>query len=59
MGLTETEKENKLLWNFVDSSYDGLFLTDANGKILHCNQSYLRISGLSRERITVGTSLNW
>lgn len=47
----EIIKENKLLWKLVDSSYDGLFMTDADGKILYCNNSYLRISGLSRERI--------
>jgi PAS domain S-box-containing protein len=51
MNLTDTEKEIKLLWNLVESSYDGLFMTDADGKVLYCNQSYLRISGLSWERI--------
>ena len=57
MELSEFEKENKLLWNLVDSSYDGLFMTDAEGKIQYCNQSYLRISGLSRERL-VGRNIN-
>lgn len=51
MSLIETTKEIKLLWNLVESSYDGLFMTDAEGKVLFCNQSYLRISGLSRERL--------
>ena len=51
MGLTDNEKEIKLLWNLVESSYDGLFMTDADGKVLYCNRSYLRISGLSWERI--------
>jgi len=49
--VQEFKKENKLLWNLVDSSYDGLFMTDKNGVVLYCNQSYLRISGLNRERI--------
>ena len=49
--------ENQLLWNIIDTSYDGLFLTDNKGKILYCNKAYLRISGLVRERLighTVG-----
>lgn len=47
----ECNKENKLLWKLVDSSYDGLFMTDPVGNVLYFNDSYLRISGLSRERI--------
>ncbi len=49
--------ENQLLWNIIDASYDGLFLTDSIGKVLYCNRAYLRISGLNREKIigrTVG-----
>ncbi len=49
--------ENQLLWSIIDNSYDGLFLTDHKGKVLYCNRAYLRISGLSREKIvghTVG-----
>lgn len=48
----EIPEENKLLRNLVDSSYDGLFITDNNGEILYCNDSYLRISGLRREAVT-------
>ena len=44
--------ENKLLWRLVDSSYDGMFLTDSTGTVVYCNDSYLRISGLQREQIT-------
>ena len=44
-------KENKLLWRLVDASYDGMFLTDADGVVVYCNDSYLRISGLEREPI--------
>lgn len=51
MSLTDSQKEINLLWNLVESSYDGLFMTDADGSVLYCNQSYLRISGLSYERI--------
>ena len=49
--------ENQLLWNIIDASYDGLFITDNTGKVLYCNSAYLRISGLIREKIigrTVG-----
>lgn len=45
-------KENQLLWRLVESSYDGMFLTDSEGIIVYCNDSYLRISGLKREQIT-------
>lgn len=51
MEYEELERENKLLWNLVNSSYDGLFMTDKTGIVLYCNEAYLRISGLSRERI--------
>jgi PAS domain S-box-containing protein len=44
-------KENKLLWSLSDSSYDGMFMTDADGIIVYCNNSYLRISGLDRNRL--------
>ncbi|MDR3565429.1 MAG: sigma 54-interacting transcriptional regulator [Negativicutes bacterium] len=52
--MTDTEiiAENKLLWRLVDSSYDGIFMTDEQGKIVYFNDSYLRISGLQREKIT-------
>lgn len=43
--------ENKLLWSLVDSSYDGMFLTDATGTVVYCNAAYLNISGLKREQI--------
>lgn len=45
-------QENKLLWRLVDSSYDGMFLTDSEGVVVYCNESYLRISGLKREQLT-------
>lgn len=51
MEYCELEQENKLLWNLVNSSYDGIFMTDCEGIILHCNDSYLRISGLKRGQL--------
>jgi len=47
----EAVRENKLLWQLVNSSYDGVFLTDAMGMVVYCNDSYLQISGLVREKI--------
>ncbi|HMM20991.1 MAG TPA: sigma 54-interacting transcriptional regulator [Selenomonadales bacterium] len=43
--------ENRLLWKIIDSSYDGLFMTDGTGQILYCNDAYLRISGLRRSTL--------
>lgn len=53
MNLSREEilRENKLLWSLTDSSYDGMFMTDAEGVIVYCNDSYLRISGLQRKQI--------
>lgn len=47
----EAAKENKLLWKIIDSSYDGIFLTDGDCNILYCNEAYLKISGLDREML--------
>ena len=51
MERLEAESENKLLWRIIDSSYDGIFLTDADGGILYCNDAFLKISGLNWERM--------
>ena len=51
MNYNMLEEENKLLWKIADSSYDGIFITDATGMILYCNDAYLRISGLRREKL--------
>lgn len=40
----------------INSSYDGIFITDANGVVLRMNQSYERITGLSATEI-VGKSM--
>lgn len=51
MASADVAAENKLLWQLVDSSYDGIFMTDEIGTIIYFNDSYLRISGLKREKI--------
>lgn len=56
--MTEPEllAENQLLWNIIDSSYDGLCLFDSAGNVLYCNSAYQRISGLQREKL-IGKNL--
>ncbi len=51
---TELERlhwENKLLWSLSESSFDGIFLTDASGTIVYFNPAYLQISGFSKEQL--------
>ena len=43
--------ENKLLWNLSESSFDGIFLTDASGMIVYFNPAYLQISGFNKEQL--------
>lgn len=43
--------ENKLLWSLSESSFDGIFLTDAHGRIVYFNPAYLKISGFSKEQL--------
>ncbi len=39
------------LSTFIDSSYDGLYITDASGRARIVNDAYFRITGLSREDV--------
>lgn len=43
--------ENKMLWSLSESSFDGIFLTDAHGRIVYFNPAYLEISGFSKEQL--------
>jgi PAS domain S-box-containing protein len=43
--------ENKLLWSLSESSFDGIFLTDASGMIVYFNPAYLQISGFTKEQL--------
>jgi PAS domain S-box-containing protein len=43
--------ENKLLWSLSESSFDGIFLTDAQGLIVYFNPAYLEISGFTKEQL--------
>lgn len=51
LNLDHIVLENKLLWSLVDASYDGMFMTDAEGVVVYCNAAYLQISGFKREQI--------
>lgn len=35
----------------INSSYDGIFITDGQGKVLHINRAYERITGIKAEEI--------
>ena len=43
--------ENKLLWSLSESSFDGIFLTDAEGLIVYFNPAYIQISGFRKEQL--------
>ena len=49
--LADTIRENKLLWQLSESSFDGIFLADAYGQIVYFNPAYLQISGFSKEQL--------
>ena len=43
--------ENKLLWSLSEASFDGIFLTDAEGWIVYFNPAYLQISGFTKDQL--------
>ena len=43
--------DNELLLKIINSSYDGVFLTDSKGVVVFFNEAYLRISGLKSKKI--------
>jgi PAS domain S-box-containing protein len=52
--ITELEtykRINKELDAIIESSYDGLYITDGNADTLRVNKAYERISGLNRENL--------
>ncbi|WP_366924464.1 sigma 54-interacting transcriptional regulator [Metallumcola ferriviriculae] len=54
-GVNELVKE---LEGIVESSYDGLVVTDGNGRLLRVSSSYERISGVSREELNSNIGKN-
>jgi PAS domain S-box-containing protein len=52
--LSALKKEKELtkeLQDIIESSYDGIWITDGKGYTLHLNSSYERISGLKKEEV--------
>lgn len=47
--LKSTKKLNKQLDAIIESIYDGIFITDGNGKVLRVNSAWERICGFTRE----------
>ena len=40
--------QDKLLENIIDSSFDGIFITDKNGFVLFVNKAYEKLAGRKR-----------
>jgi PAS domain S-box-containing protein len=51
--MDSLKRENDVLKRIIDSSYDGIYITDQNGKTLYFNDAFARISGFKREE-TIG-----
>ncbi|MFZ7103706.1 MAG: sigma-54 interaction domain-containing protein [Peptococcaceae bacterium] len=51
MNCKQLKVENELLQKIIDASYDGIFITDCQGKAIYCNEAYLRISGLCKDKV--------
>lgn len=49
--LNSVRENEKFLESLIDSSYDGVYITDRHGKTLTINKSYERISGIEREAL--------
>lgn len=52
--LVEARQLNRELEGVIQSSYDGIGIIDRDGTLLAVNNSYLRITGLSRDESGVG-----
>lgn len=53
--LQELYHSELLLRKLIDSSYDGIYITDANGKTTWYNKAFLRISGLTSAQLNGNT----
>lgn len=56
MGETSLLTDSNLWETIIDYAYDGIFVTDASGIVLYCNAAFLRLSGLTRDKI-IGRSM--
>ena len=55
--LDLVRKNEEFLESLIAGSYDGIYITDKNGKTLAVNQSYERISGMAKENL-IGKYMN-
>ena len=51
-GLQELREREELYRNVVETSLDGFFMTNSEGRVLEANASYQRLSGYSHEELT-------
>ncbi|MBO8169537.1 MAG: sigma 54-interacting transcriptional regulator [Thermoanaerobacteraceae bacterium] len=49
--LRSVRQMKKELDSFIESSYDGIWITDGEGYTLHINSAYERITGIRREEV--------
>jgi len=55
--LAVTKEMRQELEAIIDSSFDGIFVTDDKGKVLRVNKAYERLTGIKGEQI-VGQTMN-
>ncbi|HAA90171.1 MAG: PAS modulated sigma54 specific transcriptional regulator, Fis family [Thermoanaerobacterales bacterium 50_218] len=49
--LSYTKELSRELDAIIESSFDGIFVTDGSGKVLKVNQAYERITGIKKEEV--------
>lgn len=49
--LSSVRENEKYLESIIENSYDGIYITDKDGRTLRVNRSYERITGLSSDRL--------
>lgn len=49
--LNLARKQELFLSDIIENSYDGIYITDSDGKTILVNKAYERISGLSRKKL--------
>ncbi|NPV71497.1 MAG: sigma 54-interacting transcriptional regulator [Firmicutes bacterium] len=56
--LMKAQRLSEELDSILEASYDGMFITDGQGKVLKVNEAWERICGISRE-YAVGKTVNY
>lgn len=54
--LSETQKQIEDIHAVLESSFDGILITDSQGKVLMLNKAYERLTGLKEEEM-IGTNM--